>query len=548
MPTLVQSLPANDPAFLRIVAELWGLELESEPQADQLSRALLDPNQVREIQETLPVEARAALDALCEGGGRLPWPVFSRRFGEIREAGPGRRDRAQIYLKPISVAEILYYRALVARAFFDTPSGPQEFAYIPEDLLPLIPREEREEESKNSPVVQQGKPLGRPASPKEREQILTASDRILDDITTLLAALRMGLEPPQLQVWRYLPALIMDFLTVAGLVVDGKPQPEPVRTFLEAPRRDALALLTRAWRESKTFNELRQMPDLLCEGEWRNDPLVARNWLMGFLGNIPRGQWWSLPAFVRAVKEKTPDFQRPAGEYDSWFIKRMSDGVYLRGFEYWDDVDGALIRYLISGPLFWLGIVDLAGTGGSDIATAFKVNEKRVIGDEHGKLSVSSNGRISVPRTTPRVIRYLLARFCEWEDEKPDEYRYRVSTRSLKKAQGQGLKVGQLLSLLAKHASAEIPPVFVKALKRWDANGTEARVETQTLLRVSRPEFLEELRKSKAGRFLGEPLSPTVIIVKSGAVPRVLAALAELGLLAEESGRSDIIARESNHE
>jgi hypothetical protein len=50
---------------------------------------------------------------------------------------------------------------------------------------------------------------------------------------------------------------------------------------------------------------------------------------------------------------------------------------------------------------------------------------------------------------------------------------------------------------------------------------------------VSRPEILEEMRKSKAAKFLGEVLSPTAVIIKSGAESKVLAALAELGLLAE---------------
>ena len=58
-------------------------------------------------------------------------------------------------------------------------------------------------------------------------------------------------------------------------------------------------------------------------------------------------------------------------------------------------------------------------------------------------------------------------------------------------------------------------------------------MEIQTVLRVTRPEVLDELRKSKAGRFLGESLGPVTLVVKPGAQSKVLAALAELGLLAE---------------
>jgi hypothetical protein len=132
-----------------------------------------------------------------------------------------------------------------------------------------------------------------------------------------------------------------------------------------------------------------------------------------------------------------------------------------------------------------------------------------------------------------------VSRFCEWEDAKPDEYRYRLTAASMQRVAGQGLKAGQLLPLLAKNAAGEVPPALVKALKRWEKNGSEARLEMRILLRTTRPEVLEELRKSKAGRFLGEVLSPTAVVVKPGAKGRVLTALAELGLLAEVDNPED---------
>jgi hypothetical protein len=98
----------------------------------------------------------------------------------------------------------------------------------------------------------------------------------------------------------------------------------------------------------------------------------------------------------------------------------------------------------------------------------------------------------------------------------------------------EGLKVRQLLTLLARNSVAEIPPTIVKALKRWEVKGTEARLETRTLLKVSDPDILQELRKSKAERFLGETLGPVTVTIKKGAQHKVLAALAEMGLLGEE--------------
>src|SRR5690606_5122985 len=153
---------------------------------------------------------------------------------------------------------------------------------------------------------------------------------------------------------------------------------------------------------------------IICEGEWKNQPQITREFLMNLINDIPQGKWWSLNAFVKAIKEKFPDFQRPAGDYDSWFIKRESDGQYLRGFAYWDSVDGTLIKYLIQ-TLHWLGRVDLANTEENGVATAFRLSSIVEKKEERGKIIVSSNGKISVSRYFLRAIRYQIARFCEWD-------------------------------------------------------------------------------------------------------------------------------------
>jgi hypothetical protein len=160
-------------------------------------------------------------------------------------------------------------------------------------------------------------------------------------------------------------------------------------------------------------------------------------------------------------------------------------------------------------------------------------SESHVTSREDKKLNISSQGLISVPRLAPRVVRYQVSRFCEWDEPKDEVYRYRISTNSLSKAKEQGLKVEHLLALLSKYSDAGIPPSLIKALKRWEVNGTEARVQTQVILKVSKPEVLEEMRRSKAAKFLGEVLSPTTVIVKGGAVQKVMEALTELGLLTE---------------
>jgi hypothetical protein len=538
MPDIQRTLQGNDLGFLKMVAGTWGIDLvapDVHTALPLLVNALLNRSLVLEIIEGLPGEARHALEAVQQGEGVMPWAMFTRRFGEVRAMGAARRDRERPDLKPASPAEILWYRALIGKAFLGLTAEPQEYAYIPEDLLDLI-----------GPLSESSQsPLGRPASPGETAHVIPASDRVLDHACTLLAALRMGMNVDALETstWNIPARALRGLLYSAGLVdAQWMPIPEPARAFLEAPRGQALVELSRAWMDSQSFNELRMLPGLAFEGEWRNDPATARQSILDLLTHLPEDQWWSLPAFVSGVSERQPDFQRPAGDYDSWFIRRESDGTFLRGFHTWDEVDGALVRFLITGPLHWLGIFDLAAPSAGAAPTAFRHSgwgqalwhgSPPDLPKEVAQARASSEGLIRMPPLAPRAARYQIARFCQWETESPQEYRYRVTPGALERARAQGLRTSHLVSLLRKYASGPLPPNLLSALERWEKLGTQAHTERPILLRVSSADILAALAKTPAGRHLSETLNPTTAIIRPGGEDAVLRALAEMGYLPE---------------
>ena len=167
------------------------------------------------------------------------------------------------------------------------------------------------------------------------------------------------------------------------------------------------------------------MPGVKCEGEWLNDALKSRRAILDLLSEIPLQAWWNLTAFVAGVHERQPDFQRPAGDYDSWFIRSESSGEFLQGIEHWDEVDGALVRYLITGPLHWLGILDLASSTPAGEPSAFRYSEwaeallqeytpPPLLVDEDAPVQALPDGRLRLSSLTPRAVRYQVARFCEW--------------------------------------------------------------------------------------------------------------------------------------
>jgi hypothetical protein len=569
MPDLTQSLQGRDLGHLKIIAELWGIEFSAPDARVGLQRIiplLLNEKAVNECLALLPEGARAALGELTRNEGRVPWAAFERRYGVVREMGAARRDREKPYLDAhASAAEALWYRGLIGKNFFDTPSGPQEFAYIPDDLLPFIPIVD----------VHRKSPMGRLATPAEKSYLILANDHILDDACTFLAALRSGerekglaRRPGEASSYflvanPFLPyPLTLDafqiLLAEAQLLDErGAPQPDAVRRFLEAERGEALLWLTRAWLRSPVFNDLLHIPHLAAEGEWKNDPLRARSAILDYLSTISgvldgevdvtERPFWSLGSLVNAVRQSEADFLRSAGEYDSWYIRDLRSGNYLRGFEHWDHVEGELIRFMIGGPLYWLGVVDLGlpaapAVGETPLVTSFRfsrlaqgllnLSAPGELEQEGDRFQAATSGRLRIPILTKRSIRYQTARFTEWEGIVQDCYQYRITPKSLSGAQKQGLRVAQLKGLLLRHAQPT-PPKLIQALEHWEAEGSMARVDQLLVLRVKRPELLDQLRKTRLARYLGEALSPTVIVVRRGSLEKLLDGLVEMGYFGE---------------
>jgi len=263
---------------------------------------------------------------------------------------------------------------------------------------------------------------------------------------------------------------------------------------------------------------------------------------MGILEGIPENTWWDLDAFISAVHEHQPDYQRPGGDYDSWFIRRASDQAYLRGFSSWHEVDGALLRFIITGPLHWLGLYDLASPASRKGVTSFRTSAwtgallqgrpPQGLPPDAGKLKVSADGLLRLPARIPLWLRYQVARFCEWESGRGNEYLYRVTAGSLQRAASAGLKTAHLATLLRRHAST-FPPNMLLALERWDRHAAQAHVEHLALLRVESPGILEALQQSDAAQHLGEVFNPTTVVIRAGHERAVRDALAELGYFAE---------------
>jgi len=540
MPDLHHTLRSTDLDFIQRVARAWKIELSAQSfqsALTELETAVQGEAALREMLEFLPEPALGAWQYLLNHQGRESWAKFTREFGELRTFGLAKRARENPDLTPVSPVEILWYRGLIGRAFLKLSNEPQEYAYIPEEFLTL-----QQPHPKELNLL-----LPRPAAESECKVVFPANDSILDDMTEVLAALRMNrtIESAMLSqkpAYRlFLTALLSQVDLIAA---DRLPEPEKVKDFLSLKRGEALYTLFSSWQTSRQVNDLQMLPGLIFDGNWQNDPLLPRELLLSILKLLDPSTWWSISALLAQLKTQSPDFQRPAGDYDSWFIREEKTQKHLRGFENWDKVDGALVRYLLAGPLHWLGVLDVARAEKTNLPLSFRISPIGVellkgipphLNDiEKGSITVLADGTLILERDVPRTLRYQLARFCLPVEHDKAAAKYRISPESLTQASTQGLRPTQLTQLLQQAKVKNIPQSVSDSLERWETYGSEVKIESCSLLRLEKPDLLPILQKTpRIARCLAEVLNSKTILIKAGSEESLRLALAEIGLLAE---------------
>ena len=547
MPKLNQCLQGNDLAFLRMVANSWGIELTA-PDAVTAIQILIEemrkPEQIHQVFQTLPEEARAAIRSLLEHEARISWAQFTRQHGELRAMGPGKRDRERPDLSPTSAVEVLWYRCMIGKAFFNLPPEAQEFAYIPEELI----------ETFSSLCSITPFHWGRPATPEESAFPILADDYIVDQSCCMLAAFRVGLE---MNKWKHFrnnwPRGTVPFLRellYAAYLVDDQhvPVPEKMRDFLTHSRGEALGLLANYWMRSKSLNELKFVETLSIDESIENTPHSTRQIILEILKEIPEGQWWNIDSFIKAMHDHEPDFQRPGGNYDSWYIRNKETETLLHGFSSWYEVDGALLRYMITGPMHWLGFLDLASKDEGSEPIAFRNSSwvpqlrsghgPEILEEEDQKIDVGMDATIAMPLLSPRWLRYQIARFCEWIEltgkNHEQIYHFHATPRSLKRATSQGLNASQFISLLERWASSPLPEGFAHALVNWEQSGTQVTLQSAMLIRFKNPDVLAALKKSDASRLILESLNENTIRIHPNAETEITETLVKMGYLVHQ--------------
>jgi hypothetical protein len=328
-----------------------------------------------------------------------------------------------------------------------------------------------------------------------------------------------------------------------------RPDRDPTRAWLQAHYQEQLWRLQNTWRADPTWNDLWHTPGLVPKPTgWENSPLLARSKILGYLARIEASgeDWLSLNDFTATIKRVEPDFQRPGGDYSSWYIYD-TQGRSLMGFEHWDEVEGALIRYLLTGILPLLGILELGAAAASSEPNCFRLTpagrnflQNQAPSPPAAKkpllLRMDANFYAHLPARASLYDRFQLARFAQLEQREPERTVYHITQTSINHALKNGVTAEQITAFLARATDNQTPLKLVETILTWGTRRNTVRLEQATLLRLSQPGLLAELRQHPAlERLLGEMINPTTVLIPGDKVAEVRRLLIELGYLEQAS-------------
>lgn len=557
MKDLYRCLDEYSPQMLQAIAEAWQATLPNGDTGEQvkgLVEAMLRPNALKDVIESLTPEARGALAEFAEQNGVLAGQRLMLRFGGIRRLGPARMERERPWREPANALEELYYKGLIYRAYGQIENHPAEIFVVPQQLLDRLPD------------------LGITAYPFLVESAPTPSHiadsgyALIEDLFAALVAIRQGrypavksgkLDPTSVSMERLAlgrrligpdqpdrMAFIQRLLWRLRLLYNQKGVWQPswrAREWLRLTDEKRWQSVFLAWRDDPKWDELRLLPTLRYEETgWENQPVVGRRNLLQVLGKCPPGQWLTLDSFTQSLRRYRPDYLRPDGDFDSWFIRDARTNEYLRGLAAWEEIEGALARYIITRSLYWLGCVALGYAENDERPFAFRLTP---LG--HATLTgvnlptssalqppaaINDDFTIVIPLAETMYQRYQLERLAEWQRQN-DTATYRLTAETVWQSHNAGIKVDQILAFLKRLSDDRIAPNVLRSLQAWGGRFGRVSLHRVVLLQAIDEHTMKQISaRPELRALITKVISPTTCLVSEENLDEIVQRLKNLGL------------------
>jgi hypothetical protein len=323
------ALDETPTAVLRRIAAGHGLPVDEATTRleliDRLAERLTDPIYLAELITSLADDERHALLAARDSGGEMRGLLIDRDQ-------PG-------------AAASLAERGLLFRTF--AAAGPRrgEIFTVPDEVLQVLPA---------PPAIEP--PPAHPVPPIERR----TSDPVFSLFALASSLARPGSDlAAEVRGWSAEPGgfdwsarwTFLEHLGRATGLLDEHGPPRGLPRALNDP----IALterLRRTYLHDRAWSELARIG--LEHAEALAEPTLVRAAVLEAVDRLPEGQWITVDALSGWLERTAPDFLREQLD---------ARGLVLLEPLPWARVERELLRFMVLGPLYWLGIVATSADG-----------------------------------------------------------------------------------------------------------------------------------------------------------------------------------------
>jgi hypothetical protein len=370
----------------------------------------------------------------------------------------------------------------------------------------------------------------------------TALRQVLDNLASL-NRFWQDLAPEQIHTENDIPFLLFLRLLLMklGLLVErrGVLYAASAQAFFSLPLVERAWQCFHLWQETPFWNELASIPNVIAQPgpsslEPAHEEVVrSRQVVVRHVLQVALGTWHAFPAFIARMKLYATYLLFPrqyglraerysVGSNPYGWNFRLRRG-WLTHREGWHMVEGGFIRALVSGPLTWLGVIELDSAEHPDAfrrapGAELLAGQTPPVSHElaWGRLVVQPNFDLIALAPVPEALLVLLDRFAE-RVRLEHIAQYHLSKASVTRAIQLGLTAEMMQEILEQAAGSSIPQNVQYSLIEWERQVRRIELwRNAVLLEVDDAALLDELCVDPQARiWLLRRLAPTLVEVSA---------------------------------
>ena len=323
-----------------------------------------------------------------------------------------------------------------------------------------------------------------------------------------------------------------------------------------------------AWRDGDAWNELR-IPKMTYGSDHRKpapkELQAARKILLDQIKMHGAHTWVTLETLHNEMRLTHYEFLFPRfgrQQYYNPYRANESTPYYQTNNTYsitykdikdeasgWEMVEAAILTHMVSGPLFWLGLVDLGSDKKDAPATMFRLNETGAwlldlqsavtFSHEGGRVVVQPNFQIVAMEPIADNVLMTLDAFAQFEGG-DNALTYRLARESVYRGQRNGWDAARIITFLEEMAQMPLPQNVRRSLEEWQTQHERITIRRNVpLLQADAPATLDGLFAHETAQW-GQRAAPHIALPRGNA-QEIANALRDAGLfpLFTRAGQTD---------